>query len=204
MKKAGGMVFWIAASAAFIFLAYTLYIQLKPSGLKVLPGNEETGTQQEETGGETGQKESEPDGKQEKKASMAPGFELVDLDGTMVKLSDYRGKVVFLNFWALSCPQCINELPDLEEAHRDFADSGNSLVLTVNLGDDPERVKKYYKDNELTLPVLLDSDEQVGRIYGVRGIPITFVINTDGTAYGYVSGAVSSKTLLKIAGDLKG
>lgn len=109
---------------------------------------------------------------------------------------------MFLNFWALYCPYCIEEMPELDKAHKELDESGIGIVLTVNLGDDRSRVEQYMEEEGLSLPVLLDTEGQVGRIYGVTGIPLTFVINSDGTVYGYLAGAVDRDTIIEIANDL--
>jgi peroxiredoxin len=212
MKKVLGIVYWLSISILIGVLAYTIYIRMKPTQLQQLPGysTDRNSEAQEDPG--TGETEDIPGtdtgesmngaGDDDKQPVAAPDFELESIDNKKISLSGYKGKMVFLNFWALSCPYCLQEMPELDKAHKELDESGLGVVLTVNLGDERSRVEQYMKDEGFSLPVLLDTNGQVGRVYGVTGIPLTFVIKSDGTVYGYLAGAVDKDTIMKIADDL--
>jgi peroxiredoxin len=107
-------------------------------------------------------------------------FELEDLEGAKRKLSDYKGKVVFLNFWATWCPPCRAEMPSMQALYDRFKDQGLE-ILAVDLREGPDLVRTFMKEHELDFPVLLDRSGQVGGTYGVRSIPTTYLIDRDGT-----------------------
>ena len=109
----------------------------------------------------------------------APDFELEDLAGDTVRLSDYRGKVVVLNFWATWCVPCRLELPILEGLP-DKYDANDLIVLAVNQGETQFEVAAFAEENELPFTVLLDPQMSVGMAYKARTIPTTFVVDADG------------------------
>lgn len=107
----------------------------------------------------------------------APDFELKTLDGKTVKLSDYRGKKVILNFWATWCPPCKAEMPDIQKYYNEADD--NVEILAVNI--DPQYdVKKFVRDANVTFPVLLDSKDEVNTLYKILTIPTTYFIDGEG------------------------
>ncbi len=114
-------------------------------------------------------------------------FALKDLDGKMVRLSDYRGKVVFLNFWATWCLPCRIEMPSMEKLYRKFK-SRDFTIVTINLQETTKAVKAFFKRYRLTFPALLDSDGNVGRSFGIRSIPATFILSQKGGMIGKAFG----------------
>lgn len=124
----------------------------------------------------------------------AKDFELEDLKGNKVKLSDYEGQIVFLNFWATWCPPCREEMPDMEEIHREYGNRGvailavNSTSMQLRGGSDSKKARKqveeFIEQNGYTFPVLLDSDDKVlikyNDIVPITWIPITFMIDKEG------------------------
>lgn len=119
---------------------------------------------------------------------QAPGFTLKDVQGNEVTLSQFKGKVVFLNFWATWCPACRIEMPSMERLHETFSDQ-NFTVLTVNVDQDTATVKDFTKENSHSFPVLLDPDGRVQRIYGVFRLPETFLIDPSGAIVEHYLGA---------------
>lgn len=109
-----------------------------------------------------------------------PDFQLQDLQGKDVRLSDFRGKIVFLNFWATWCPPCREEMPSMEELYR--AMRGRPFVmLAVSVDNDPEQVRRFQKASAYSFPILLDHENRVAALYGTTGVPETFLIGPDGS-----------------------
>lgn len=110
--------------------------------------------------------------------SFAPDFELEDLNGARVRLSDFRGQVVVLNFWATWCPPCRVELPTLQRLEERRGDE--IVLLAISQGEDKADVERFVREGGYTFRVLLDPRLIVGNTYGARSIPTTFVIDQDG------------------------
>lgn len=107
----------------------------------------------------------------------APDFELENLSGEKVKLSDYRGKKVILNFWATWCPPCKKEMPAMEKFYQKAGDDVE--ILAVNI--DPQyNVKEFTDKLGITFPILLDKKDEVNSAYSVMTIPTTYFINEEG------------------------
>lgn len=130
------------------------------------------------------------------KGKMAPNFTLEDLNGNKVTLSDFRGKIVLLNFWAIYCTPCRKEKPSMEKLYRKFRDDG-LIVIAVCCGDSRKVVKDFVLDKKTkkrryTFIILLDEKWQVKKKNyspsNLRGVPISFVLDKNGTvkdiAYG--------------------
>jgi len=122
----------------------------------------------------------------------APDFQLQDLDGQAVSLSDLRGKPVMLNFWAVRCPDCRAEMPFLQQIYEEWSDKG-LVLLAIDIGEGPSQIKEFLEANNLSLPVLLDSDKSVAQRYNIQFIPTTFFIDSDGIIQVKIIGAFPSK-----------
>ncbi len=117
----------------------------------------------------------------------APNFTLKDINGEEVKLEDYRGKIVFLNFWATWCPPCRDEMPSMEKLYTKFKDK-NFIMLAVDYEESSRVVKEFSEKLSLTYPILLDSDGTVGSKYGAFAIPVTYLIDQQGYLIGKAVG----------------
>lgn len=117
-------------------------------------------------------------------------FELNNLSGVKEKLSDYKGKVIFLNFWATWCPPCKEEMPAMENMYKALKDEG-FVIVAVDLAEEGVKVQKFVDDKGLTFPVLLDEKGQAGGIYGAQSIPTTYIIGRDGNIIGRAVGGRS-------------
>jgi len=113
------------------------------------------------------------------KPFVAPDFTLPDDDGNTHRLSDYRGKVVVLNFWATWCPPCRYEMPSMERAHKKVQGE-NIVLLAVNVGESEDKVFEFTGQYPVSFQLLLDTDGTVIRKYPVIGLPTTFVIDPRG------------------------
>ena len=110
---------------------------------------------------------------------MAPDFSLKSLQGKTVKLSDHKGKVVMLEFWATWCPPCRAAIPGVEKLHKTYKDKG-LVVLSISMDQGGwDSVRTFVKDYGMTYPVLIGTDDAATK-YQVRTIPMTVIINKDG------------------------
>ena len=109
----------------------------------------------------------------------APDFALKTLDGTQVRLSELRGKVVFVNLWATWCPPCREELPTMVRFYRAYRDRGVE-ILAVSEDRDPRAVRKALERYGIPFPVLLDENKRVYNLYRATGIPETHLIDRQG------------------------
>ena len=119
----------------------------------------------------------------------APDFSLYTLDGREMRLSDYRGHLVFLNFWATWCGPCKVEMPAMEKLYREFRTKGFAVVA---VSSDPEgaAVTRPYRDAlGLSFTIAHDPEMAVSRLYGVHSLPVTFLVNRDGIISHQIFGA---------------
>jgi peroxiredoxin len=126
----------------------------------------------------------------------APDFQLKTLEGETVKLSDYRGQGVFLNFWATYCPPCKEEMPHMESQYHEFKDKGVT-ILAIDVGEPPLTVERFVKRYGLSFPILLDEREEVLNLYGVGPIPVTFLIDKDGKVVDRITAGLSEEDIKK-------
>ncbi|HSB52656.1 MAG TPA: TlpA disulfide reductase family protein [Dissulfurispiraceae bacterium] len=109
----------------------------------------------------------------------APDFALQDLEGNTVSLSSFKGKVVFLNFWATWCPPCKDELPSIEKLHNLMKQKG-LVVLAVSIDKSPEKVRDFLKQHPVSFRVLMDKNASASRSFKVFSLPMTFIIDKRG------------------------
>ncbi|MGD8631340.1 MAG: TlpA disulfide reductase family protein [Gammaproteobacteria bacterium] len=118
----------------------------------------------------------------------APDFELMDTDGRLHRLSDYRGKTVILNFWTTWCPPCREEIPSMNRAWQQLRDE-DVVMLAVNMGEDEDTIFIFTADYPAEFPLLLDRDGAVIAQWPVKGLPTTYIIAPDGSiAYRAIGG----------------
>jgi peroxiredoxin len=121
--------------------------------------------------------------------NSAPDFSLKNLNGKRDGLSNYKGQVVVLNVWATWCGPCRIEMPFLESLYRRFRSEGFAvLAVSIDKGSD-KAVKSFVDEYQLSFPVLLDTDEQVERLYPAFSVPVTYVIDKAGLVVARVDGA---------------
>jgi len=123
----------------------------------------------------------------------APNFQLQNLDGQSISLSDFKGKPVLINFWATRCGPCIYEMPYLQEIYDEWSGKG-LILLAINVGEGSSTVKGFMQNYNLSLPVLLDTDGAAFRRYNVTILPTTFFIDENGIIQEKKLGAFRDKT----------
>lgn len=110
---------------------------------------------------------------------QAADFTLNDIDDNVHRLSDYRGKVVIVNFWATWCPPCRFELPSMEKLWQ-AVQKKDVVMLAINIGEDADTIFTFTSDYPVTFPLLMDHDSSVIKQYPVLGVPTSFVIDPKG------------------------
>ena len=109
------------------------------------------------------------------------------MDAKTVNLQDYRGRFVLLNFWATWCSPCLKEMPDLENAYNEMGQE-KLVVLAVGMGESVEKIKVFFNKYGFTFPLLADNRMKITKLYGVRNIPVTYLIDPDGVVLGRALG----------------
>ncbi len=120
----------------------------------------------------------------------AADFTLTDLNGNKVSLKDFRGKKVYLNFWASWCPPCRLEMSDIQKVYEKYQDK-DLVVLTVNLGEDKNTVENFIHRNNYSFRVLLDSDQSAAQAYDITSIPVSYFIDSEGNVMSERIGAMT-------------
>lgn len=115
----------------------------------------------------------------EKLSGKAPNFTLKSHSGKNIKLSELRGEVVMLNFWASWCGPCRKEMPLLEKIHKKYKRLGFTL-LGINVEENTRDAKNYLKDVKVTFPILFDRTQKTSKLYDVRAMPTTVLIDRNG------------------------
>lgn len=131
----------------------------------------------------------------------APLFALKDGNGTLRRLDDYRGRAVWINFWATTCGPCREELPSIDEVAGEFADD-ELVVLAVNQQESARRAESYLDEIGVALPVLYDSDGDVSEQYRLLGLPYNFFIDEDGVLRSFKPGFLSEEEMRRRLSEL--
>ena len=139
------------------------------------------------------------------KGDVAPDFELTTLDGQTIKLSDYKGKKVVLNFWASWCHPCRAEMPHMQNYYEDFAEDENVEILAVNLthGDTVSKVEDFVEDFGLTFPIPMDEDGSVGKTFEVITIPSSYIIDSTGEIQNKIQGPMDDQMLFDLLTNIE-
>ena len=154
---------------------------------------------EKEKNAENGNPESQNENSDE--LMEAIDFELKDQYGEVHKLSDYKGKTIFLNFWATWCPPCREEMPDIQKLYESYQAEEDPKVVILGIAapgygqeQDEEGVKKFLRDNGYTYPVLMNTGGDLFEQYGIYSFPTTFMIDSEGKVFGYES-------IIKVVGN---
>ena len=133
-------------------------------------------------------------------------FEMEDQFGNVHRLDDYKGKVIFLNFWATWCGPCRNEMPEIQMLYEEYAAQGENAEVAVigvagpGMGGEGSReeITAFMEENGYTYPVLMDETGEMFSYYGISAFPTTFMIDREGNVYGYVSGQLTEDIMRSI------
>ncbi len=136
---------------------------------------------------------------------LTADFELPGLDGRTVKLSDYRGKVVVLNFWATWCPPCVEEMPSLNRFQEVFAARGVA-VLAVSVDDDEEALRRFVADHQLKMTIARDPGRKASTLYQTYKYPESYILDRQGRLVEKMVGPAdwNDQRLLTLFGNLTG
>lgn len=162
-----------------------------------------------ETGTGNNVKEEETTKKSSKKIVPAYDFTLFDQYGNQHTLSDYKGKVVFLNFWATWCPPCKKEMPDIEALYKDFGLNQDDVIFLgvanpktkaspSNSDIEKEEIIQFLQENQYTFPTVFDETGEIFDYYAISAFPTTFMINKEGNIFGYVPGMLTKDIMKNI------
>jgi peroxiredoxin len=137
-------------------------------------------------------------------ANAAPNFTLTDIDGKKLSLSDYKGKVILLDFWATWCTPCRAEIPQFVEMQQKLGPQGFQII-GISMDDDAGPVKKFYQEFKMNYPVAVGDDKLAQSFGGVLGLPVNFVIDRDGRIVKKFLGATEVSVIEKeVTGQLAG
>ena len=164
---------------------------------------------QEETEKESedASEDKEENKEEESKETVVPAidFTLKDQFGNEHTLSDYKGKTVFLNFWATWCGPCRSEMPDIQKLYETYETEGDNAVIILGvaapgLGQEKDEagIKAFLDENGYTYPTLMDTTGDLFSEYGISSFPTTFMIDREGNVFGYVSGALNEDMMKNI------
>lgn len=153
--------------------------------------------------------EDKADAKADAKTVPAPDFTLKDQSGETHTLSDYKGKTVFLNFWATWCGPCRQEMPHIQKIYEEYSEnSGDLVVLGVanpktdthpkNSDVSEEEITQFMEENGYNYPVAMDTTGDIFSSYGISSFPTTFMIDAEGNVFGYVSGSLTEEMIRNI------
>ena len=126
---------------------------------------------------------------------QAEDFSLIDLEGKPQSLSQYRGKIVLVNFWATWCKPCTTEMPAMQASFDKLRDKG-FVVLAINELEDDVKVREHIKQYGHTFPVLMDRDNKVANQFGVFGLPVSVFIDQQGRVQEYIKGGLLTERMI--------
>jgi len=131
----------------------------------------------------------------------APNLSLPTPDGQQLRLSDFRGQVVFVNFWGTYCPPCVAEMPDLQRTYEALADEP-FVILGVNAEEKPDKVKTFLLQQGITFPIVISEDATVNPVMALKHMPTTWFVDANGILRGRIEGQMDAGMAMRIARTL--
>ncbi|MDI0266157.1 cytochrome c biogenesis protein CcdA [Clostridioides difficile] len=212
IKKIGGLILIVSGILMMVngFGSISKHFNI-PQNSKIESNQEDNkqanSNNKEDSSSDTGGQKDSNDGNNKSGAKdeeriKSIDFTLTDQYGKTHKLSDYEGKVVFLNFWATWCPPCKEEMPHIEQLYKDYKKNDEDVVIlgvaSPNLGREGSRehVINFLKEEGYTFPVALDEDGALAYQYGINAFPTTFIIDKEGYVTQYIPGAMDKETMV--------
>ena len=127
---------------------------------------------------------------------LAPDFTVTDMDGNSVSLYDKFGKPIIVNFWASWCPPCKSEMPDFEEAFKEYGDEITFMMVNMTGGRETvESAKSFIEKSTYSFPVYFDTDIDAAMKYGVSAVPVSYFLDEEGCFVAWAQGALSADML---------
>ena len=206
MEKKKGFILITLVIVLVIGGAYLLYNKL---GDRLTPNQLAATSQADASADAAGSSDSSADastpdasGEQDDTAApadpqKAPDFTVYDADGNAVKLSDFFGKPIVLNFWSSRCGPCKYEMPDFNEVYKEMGDSVQFLMVNMTDGswDTKETATKFIEKEGYEFPVFFDTDQSAARAYGVYSLPTTYFIDANGLPAAWANAAINRATM---------
>ena len=187
------MGFIITALLVGTMIVVMVKSNVEPAPVETLPSVEIEVEEIEETGLEIGK--------------FPPDFELTTFSDKVIKLSDFKGKKVMLNFWASWCGPCKAEMPHMEAYYKKYKESDNVEIIAVNMmaqeRNGVKGVQDFIDDYGLTFPIPIDEDGEVMKAYKVLTIPTTYLIGTDGKVAQKFVGPMDEKTIKNLVDNME-
>ena len=185
MSGCGGVFMFFLRGFLFLVLVFAGFLRMGMTGpllmAQAVPGD--TGIEQDSGVGDVeGLLAAEGFSVPRGERFTAPDFRLERLDAGPVSLSSYKGKVLLINFWASWCMPCEEEMPSMERLHQIFAGEGEEdfKILALNLGESRKTTGDFVENAGLSFTILLDESSRTSIVYGVRGIPTSFLLDREG------------------------
>lgn len=178
----------------------------KPTLEETVEKTEATASDSGENGGTISDHISESEAENTLKA---PDFAYADQFGTTHSLSEYRGKVVFLNFWATWCGYCVDEMGDIQALYEEYGENTGDVIILgaaspataqnrYTQEQSEEKVTQFLEENGYTYPVLMDRDGQLFWNYGITSLPTTVMIDPNGNVSLWIPGALSKEKMIQV------
>ena len=181
------LMIWVLLFAVLMVGAYTLYNRL--SGEVALGGIATVAQETQPNEAEASETAQTP--------SLAPDFTVYDPEGNPVKLSDFQGKPVMLNFWASWCGPCQMEMPDFQDYYEKYGEEVHFVIVNLTDGrqETVESASGFIAEKGYTFPVYYDTDIDAAMKYGVNAVPVTYFIDAEGRFVAWAQGAMTADML---------